>query len=151
MRLQNSGCASRTRDALRAFWMRFAHPGCESRIQDGLAPFGQHARDQNLRKRNLAFRRRGRWEGFWKIVLKTRFRFLLFYNILNAFTDCGLRFAHSGCASRILDALRAFWMRSAHSGCASTIRDARVAFDTASLRSANGLALLTAQPRGIET
>ena len=39
MLLQNSGCASRIRDALRALWMRFAHSGCASRILDAPVAF----------------------------------------------------------------------------------------------------------------
>ena len=35
-------------------------------------------------------------------------------SILHHFTKFRMRFAHSRCASRILDALRAFWMRFAH-------------------------------------
>ena len=67
---------------------------------------------------------------------------------LDAFTKFGMLLwtlgcflRDAGCFYEILDALHAFGIRSAHSGSASHILDAPVAFDTArsaSLRSTNG-------------
>ena len=61
------------------------------------------------------------------------FDFLTFWDDFDESRDAlrafEMRFTHSGCASRILDALRAFCI-----GCASRIRDAPVAFNMRSLR-----------------